>query len=116
MLWEHLREHIKTLKETLGLDENHWEQMINVLGIIWNLMGTYSEPDGTDWEQQKYKKSTSPPNGKKKTETHGCMLHHLIDNIFFLFLNLFITILLTGSSSLQEPFVLVMALKFSPQF
>jgi hypothetical protein len=28
-------------------------------------MGTYSEPDGTYWKHQKYKKSTSPPNGKK---------------------------------------------------
>jgi hypothetical protein len=51
---------------------------------------------------------------EKKTEALGCMLHHLIDNIFFLFLNLFITILLTGSSCLQEPLVLVMALTVSP--
>jgi hypothetical protein len=54
------------------------------------------------------------PQMEKKTEALGCMLHHLLDNIFFLFLNLFITILLTGSSCLQEPLVLVMALTVSP--
>ncbi len=96
--------------------KNHWEQMMKVLGIIWNLMGTYSEPDGTYWKHQKYKKSTSPPKWKKKTEPLGCMLHHLNDNIFFLFLNLFITILLTSSSCLREPFSIGYKVSHSSSF
>jgi hypothetical protein len=51
--------------------KNHWEQMMKVLGIIWNLMGTYSEPDGTYWKHQKYKKSTSPPKWKKELSLLG---------------------------------------------
>ncbi len=61
-------------------------------------------------------KNQTLPQMEKKTEPLGCMLHHLIDNIFFLFLNLFITILLTSSSCLREPFILVIKLAHSSSF
>jgi hypothetical protein len=53
--------------------KNHWEQMMKVLGIVSNLMGTYSEPDGTKILDEVHQSNSVPwtPDGTLLEENHS---------------------------------------------